>query len=74
MLWAKKKQGSQRSVDIETNVNMIEDNIVPKEQQKCQQTPKKPKSQRNANFETNANMIRKNLLVLNYQTEKLHNQ
>jgi hypothetical protein len=53
---------------------MIEDNIVPKEQQKCQQTPKKPKSQRNANFETNANMIRKNLLVLNYQTEKLHNQ
>jgi hypothetical protein len=53
---------------------MIEENMVPKEQQKCQQTPKKPKSQRNANFETNANMIRKNLLVLNYQTEKLHNQ
>jgi len=47
MLWAKENQRSQRNVDIETNVNMIRENMVPKEQQKCQQTPKKPKSQKN---------------------------
>lgn len=47
MLWAKENQRSQKNVDIETNVNMIRKNMVPKEQQKCQQTPKKPKSQKN---------------------------